>query len=150
MDLLLWRHAEAVDGSPDHERALSARGAEQARRMARWLARHGPEELRVLASPATRTCQTAAAFTRDFAQIPALSPGCGARDLLAASGWPAADQPCLLVGHQPALGRLAALLLTGVEADWSIRKGALWWFRSRERGGAREVVLRAVLAPDLV
>ena len=150
MDLLLWRHAEAVDGSPDHERALSPRGAEQARRMARWLSRHGPEELRVLASPAIRTCQTAAAFTRDFAQIPALSPGCGARDLLAASGWPAADRPCLLVGHQPALGRLAALLLTGAEADWSIRKGALWWFRSRERDGAREVVLRAVLAPDLV
>ena len=51
MDLLLWRHAEAVDGSPDHERALSARGAEQARRMARWLSRHGPGGLRVLASP---------------------------------------------------------------------------------------------------
>ena len=150
MDLLLWRHAEAVDGSPDHERALSARGEEQARRMARWLARHGPEGLRVLASPATRTRQTAAAFTRDFAPLAALGPGCAARDLLAASGWPAADQPCLLVGHQPALGRLAALLLTGVEADWSIRKGALWWFRGRERGGAQETVLRAVVTPDLV
>ena len=150
MDLLLWRHAEAVAGSPDHERVLSTRGEEQARRMARWLSRHGPEGLRVLASPATRTCQTAAAFTRDFEQVAALSPGAGAHDLLAASGWPAADRPCLLVGHQPALGRLAALLLTGVEADWSIRKGALWWFRSRERGGARETVLRAVLAPDLV
>jgi phosphohistidine phosphatase len=150
MDLLLWRHAEAVDGSPDHERVLSARGEEQARRMARWLSRHGPQGLRVLASPATRTCQTAAAFTRDFAQVAALSPGCDARDLLVASGWPAADQPCLLVGHQPALGRLAALLLTGVETDWSIRKGALWWFRCRERGGARETVLRAMVAPDLV
>jgi phosphohistidine phosphatase len=150
MDLFLWRHAEAVDGSPDHERELSARGAEQARRMARWLARHGPQGLRVFASPATRTCQTAAAFTRDFAQVPVLSPGGGARDLLVASGWPAAERPCLLVGHQPALGRLAALLLTGVEADWSIRKGALWWFRSRERGGARETLLRAAVAPDLV
>ncbi|MBK6961575.1 MAG: histidine phosphatase family protein [Gammaproteobacteria bacterium] len=150
MDLLLWRHAEAVAGSPDHERVLSTRGEEQARRMARWLARHGPQGLRVLASPAARTCQTAAAFTRDFVQVPVLSPGGGAHDLLVASGWPVAERPCLLVGHQPALGRLAALLLTGVEADWSVRKGALWWFRCRERGGARETVLRAVVAPELV
>jgi phosphohistidine phosphatase len=42
------------------------------------------------------------------------------------------------------------LLLSGVEADWSVRKGALWWLRGRERDGASEVVLRAVVAPDLV
>lgn len=150
MDLLLWRHAEAVDGSPDRERALSERGERQARSMARWLTRHGPEGLRVLASPATRTLQTAAAFTRGFELVAALAPGCGAGEVLAASGWPDADRPCLLVGHQPALGRLAALLLTGGEADWSIRRGAIWWLRSRVRDGARATVLRAVIGPDLL
>lgn len=150
MDLLLWRHAEAVDGSPDHERALSERGERQARSMARWLTRHGPAGLRVLASPATRTLQTAAAFTRDLELVATLAPGCGAGAALAASGWPDADRPCLLVGHQPALGRLAALLLTGSEADWSIRRGAIWWLRSRVRDGVPETVLRAVIGPDLL
>ena len=36
MDLLLWRHAEAVEGSPDHARELTERGQRQARRMATW------------------------------------------------------------------------------------------------------------------
>ncbi|MFZ2909256.1 MAG: histidine phosphatase family protein, partial [Candidatus Desulfobacillus denitrificans] len=52
--------------------------------------------------------------------------------------------------HQPTLGRVAALLLTGEAADWSVRKGALWWFTRRPRNGAEETVLRAVMAPDLV
>ena len=34
MDLLLWRHAEAVDGTPDHLRELPARGQKQAAKVA--------------------------------------------------------------------------------------------------------------------
>ena len=56
----------------------------------------------------------------------------------------------VVVGHQPTLGRVAALLLTGDAADWSVRKGALWWFTYRIRNGNTETVLRAVIAPDLV
>ena len=37
MDLLLWRHAEAVDGVPDSTRELSERGLRQAHKMAEWL-----------------------------------------------------------------------------------------------------------------
>ncbi|HQY27494.1 MAG TPA: histidine phosphatase family protein, partial [Burkholderiaceae bacterium] len=55
----------------------------------------------------------------------------------------------VVVGHQPTLGRLASLLMTGQEADWSIRKGAIWWLSTREREGRGQVVLRAVMAPDL-
>ena len=56
----------------------------------------------------------------------------------------------VVVGHQPTLGRAAALLLTGDAGDWSVRKGALWWFTYRIRNGNAETVLRAVIAPDLV
>lgn len=149
MDLLLWRHAEAVDGSPDHTRALTERGQRQAARMAAWLRANQPKRLRVLVSPTTRTRQTAQAFSDDFEIVPALGPDGSVADLLAATGWPDEDRPCLIVGHQPALGRLAALLLAGSEAPWTIKKGALWWFTNRVRDGETQTVLRAALPAEL-
>lgn len=150
MDLLLWRHAEAVDGSPDHSRALTARGQRQARKMADWLRQNAPRRLRVLVSPTVRTRQTASAFTDDFEIVQALAPDAGVAELLGATGWPDGDAPCLIVGHQPALGSLAALLLAGTEADWTIKKGALWWFTNRVRDDETQTVLRVALPPDLI
>ncbi len=57
---------------------------------------------------------------------------------------------CIIVGHQPTLGRLAALLLSGEEADWSVKKGAVWWFSRRMREGEDQVVLRAMVTPDML
>jgi phosphohistidine phosphatase len=155
MDLLLWRHAEASDGFPDLQRALSARGEKQARQMVKWINKNAPKKLRVIASPAVRTQQTAAALGRPFATDSRLSPDADVADLLAAVGWPdgddeAADGECtvLVVGHQPTLGRVAALLLSGQEADWAIKKGAVWWFSGRVREGETQTVLRAVIPPD--
>lgn len=149
MDLLLWRHAEAADGEPDHARELTERGRRQARRVAAWLDERRPKRLRVLASPTLRTRQTAGAFTGEVEIVPALGPDGNVADLLAAVGWPDSRDACVIVGHQPTLGRLAALLLSGSEADWTVRKGALWWFTNRARDGESRTVLRSVIAPDL-
>lgn len=149
MDLLLWRHAEAVEGTPDHTRELTDRGRKQAAQMAEWLHAHRPKKLRVLASPTLRTRQTAAAFTDDFELVPALGPSGSVADLIGAIGWPDAGGAVLIVGHQPALGRLASLLLAGVEAEWTIKKGALWWFTNRVRDGETQTVLRAALPAEL-
>lgn len=148
MDLLLWRHAEAVEGVPDHARELTERGIRQARKVAAWLHEQQPKRLRVLASPTARTRQTAAAFTQTFEIVPALAPERNVADALAACGWPDAGGAVLIIGHQPTLGRLAALLLAGHEADWTVKKGALWWFSNRVRDGETQTVLRAALAPD--
>ncbi len=150
MDLLLWRHAEAVAGEPDLARELTARGRAQAQRMAQWLAAHGPPALVVHTSPAVRARQTAAALGRPVQLLEALAPGGSAAALLAAIPWPEATAAWLLVGHQPTLGRLAALLLGGREADWSLRKGALWWLRSRCREGRWQTQLYAVQDPALL
>lgn len=150
MDLLLWRHAEALDGSPDHTRELTERGHKQARRMARWLHLHRPQELRVLVSPTARTRQTAEAFGSGFEVSEKVGPTASAAELLTACDWPTGGIATLIVGHQPVLGRVAALLLSGREADWPIRKGALWWFSARVRQGEAQVVLRAALLPDIV
>ena len=59
MELILWRHAEAEDGYPDLERALTEKGHEQAKKMADWLKSRLPKDTQVLVSPAKRAQQTA-------------------------------------------------------------------------------------------
>ena len=152
MDLILWRHAEAEDGAPDAKRKLTPRGRKQAKQIARWLKQRLPGDARILVSPVLRAVQTAEALELPCEQVAKLGTGtgAGASSLLGAAGWPHAGGTVLVVGHQPTLGRVAALLLTGDAGDWSVRKGALWWFTYRIRNGNAETVLRAVIAPDLV
>lgn len=148
MDLILWRHAEAEDAVPDHTRELTERGRKQAARMASWLTARLPPDIRILASPAARTRQTAQALGRHYDVVPALAVGATADDVLAAAGWPDGDYPVLIVGHQPTLGQVAMRLLAGQAGDLAVKKGGVWWFQGRERAGQLQVVLRAVAAPD--
>ena len=160
MDLILWRHAQAQalvvnDGSPglfeaDLARVLTPKGDRQAERMAAWLNQRLTDTTRVLVSPARRTQQTAQALGRSFKTLDTLAPNASVDDLMAATRWPLAKDPVLLVGHQPALGLLAARLLTGQDLPWALRKGAVWWFRGREREGFLEVTLQAVQSPDFL
>lgn len=147
MDLMLWRHAEAEDGHPDEARALSDKGHRQAGLVAKWLKGRLPRELRVLASPTVRTRQTVEPLGLEYETCSEIAPGARAADLLRAADWPTGHRDVLIVGHQPTLGRTAALLLSGSEQEWSIRKGALWWFQGRARG---ETVLVAVITPSLL
>ncbi len=148
MELILWRHAEAEDAAPDLDRQLTDKGRKQAARMADWLNPRLSQDTRILVSPAIRTLQTAQALGRGYQRVPALAPGERAEALLDAAGWPDAAWPVLVVGHQPTLGRVAMRLLTGQAGDLAVKKGAIWWFQSRERGGQLQVVLRAVATPD--
>ena len=153
MDLILWRHAEAEDGGaslPDAKRRLTARGDKQAHDVAKWLKTRLPKKTRILVSPATRTQQTAHALALPFEVEPKIAVGADAADLIAAANWPEHSGAVLLVGHQPTLGQLAALLLSGAEADWSIKKGAIWWLSKRSREGRDQTVLRAVMNPEML
>ena len=150
MDLLLWRHAEAVEGEPDLTRELTERGQRQAQKVAGWLGKNKPKRLKVLCSPAVRTRQTASAFTDEFEIITALGIEASVADLIAASGWPHSSGACMIVGHQPTLGRLIHLLLTGEEQDLSVKKGSLWWLTSRTRDEENQTVLRTVISPDFL
>jgi len=150
MDLILWRHAEAEPGTPDMGRRLTAKGVQQADRMAKWLDRHLPATTRILSSPADRAQQTALALKRKFRVVPELAPDASAAAVLAAAGWPDVREPVLIVGHQPTLGEVAALLLTAEEASWSVRKGAVWWISKRVRNGVSSTMLKVVIGPDLV
>lgn len=150
MDLLVWRHGDAMSSKLDTKRSLTERGRQQAGRVATWLRAHLPQELRILASPAARAQQTAAALGLPFETTELVGPDAGVSDLIAASNWPDDNGAVLIVGHQPALGRLAALLLSGREADWTFKRGALWWFSNRVRKNETQTVLRTVVAADLI
>lgn len=151
MDLILWRHAEAVaerPDLPDLERALTQRGERQAQRMAEWMNQRLPDSTRILVSPALRCQQTAKALGRKFRTVDEIRPGAGPEQLLRAARWPEGSEPVLIVGHQPAIGLAAALVLTGAAQPWTVKKGALWWFRQRDREGEGEVLVQAVQSPD--
>jgi phosphohistidine phosphatase len=148
MDILLWRHAEAVDADGLHsdlDRPLTKRGRKQAKLVARWLRSRLPPDCRILVSPALRTRETVVPLGLPHEIEPAIAPGASAEAILAATGWPGKDGAVLLVGHQPGLGEVAGRLLTGRALGLSVRKGALWWLTARRRGGRAEVTLRAVI-----
>jgi len=150
MDLILWRHCEAEPGEPDLGRRLTSKGLKQAERMAQWLDTHLPDTCRVLVSPADRAQQTAVALQRKFRTVPELAPGATVGAVLAAANWPDSREPVMIVGHQPTLGAVASFLLSGEEAYWSVRKGAVWWLSNRAKEGGAAVVLKVVVAPDFV
>jgi phosphohistidine phosphatase len=171
MDLLLWRHADAspAESGADSARRLTGKGKKQAQQMAAWLDRHLPEGARIISSPASRALETAEALAalsgRKLSVRPEVGVGSLPAHLLIAAGWPDNRHPVVIVGHQPALGRLASLLLSGEEREMSVRKGSVWWFTTRERksgaydiadgpdqhGGAfKPVALRIMMCPEFL
>jgi len=148
MDLILWRHAEAAEGTPDDARPLTDKGRQQAERMAHFLSRNLPPNTRLMVSPAQRAQETAMALSKHFITTPNIGTHATPQTAIAAAGWPAFDGAVLLVGHQPWMGELAAYLMTGRTEYWSIKKGAVWWFSRREREGDSQTVLRLVIAPE--
>ena len=153
MDLILWRHAEAElhgAAADDLARRLTAKGERQAERMAAWLNRRLPQTTRIVVSPARRAQQTAKALDRGFKTVASIAPGASVDDVLAAARWPGAAEPVLVVGHQPTLGAVAARLVTGLDAEWPMKKAAVWWLRLRERADEQGVLVQAVQSADFL
>ncbi len=151
MDLILWRHAEAEErrpGLPDDRRRLTPKGEKQARKMAKWLKKRLPRDARILVSPTERTRMTAHALGMPYEIEEDIRPEADVAALLAAAGWPASEGTVVVVGHQPTLGRVAARLMAGEDADWSIKKSAAWWFSRTSRDEDSATILRAAISPD--
>jgi phosphohistidine phosphatase len=153
MDLILWRHAEAIDlelVGDDMARYLTPRGEKQAARMSEWLDRQMPAGAKVLASPAVRAEQTARALGRKYKVSPALAPLASPEQLLELVQWPQAKGCILVVGHQPVLGQVIAQLVGLQASECALKKGSLWWLRYREREQEAQIVVVAVQSPELV
>jgi phosphohistidine phosphatase len=120
-ELILLRHAEAEPldkAGDDPQRALSARGEQEARAAGVWLAAHGAQPDRVLCSPSRRTDETARLALAAMTATPArqlateiydASPG----ELLALLDQHGDADTVMLVGHNPGIEQLVALLVEG-------------------------------------
>jgi len=156
MELILWRHADTEMGSEDLQRALTRKGQKQAREMATWLRPRLPSDYRLFASEAVRSQQTASFLSKRLEIIPAFNPGVAPESVLAALGLPEGNDnknTVVLVGHQPYIGQVAALLLSGQSQPWSVKKGALWWIdlRPSEEGDAELTArLKVMMTPGML
>ncbi len=123
MLILLIRHADAGDHDPalwpdDTLRPLTDKGRKRHRKVARRLRRRDLTPTLLLASPWLRAWQTAL-LTAEVARGPApvACPALAAPPTVDSIARAAGPQPpgaiVALVGHEPWLGQLASLLLTG-------------------------------------
>lgn len=160
MDLILWRHAEAhehpdeVLGRPgdalDLARRLTPRGEKQASRVGAWLDRQLPEAARIWCSPAARCEQTARALGRRYKLAETIAPEASLAAVLELVQWPDGKGPVVVVGHQPTLGRVIAELMGMPGGECSVKKGAVWWLRHRERAAQGETVIVTVQTPEML
>jgi phosphohistidine phosphatase len=122
MRVTLIRHAEAGDDAPrDEDRALTARGREDARRLGQALARRGVEFSLIVTSPLVRAVQTAEIVAaeigyRDRITVTDLLVPEGAASrvlgLLRSTGRQLEGTPSIaLVAHEPILSAVAAALI---------------------------------------
>lgn len=117
--------------------------------MGDWLRIRLPRPVLVLASPSVRTCETADGLGIPFESRESLGTDTSAVHFLEATGWPDGEGCVVAVGHQPTLGQVASMILTGEAQPWSVQKGAIWWFRIKRSEGGKPV-LRLVLSPGLL
>ncbi|MEZ4588072.1 MAG: histidine phosphatase family protein [Gemmatimonadales bacterium] len=150
MLLLLVRHALAADRSlteyPDDAlRPLVGRGRKVQRRISRRLAKLGYVPSAVLSSPWKRAWQTAGILAREVGlektireSTAALAQEPNLEALAAAIGPRGDDEVVALVGHEPWMGELASVLLTGSPTRLSIRfpKSAVMGIRATGVGPA--------------
>ncbi len=154
-ELILLRHAHAAAAAPgttDVERNLSLTGEAEADAAAAWLAAYHARPARVLCSPSSRTCQTLErvlqrieyADTRHEPRIYEATAG----ELFGLLEEHADAENLLLVGHNPGLETLVALLATGQTGEFrGMPPAGIAWFEFTappEPGNGR---LKAFWAP---
>ena len=120
MQVFLIRHSDAVDAGPalpDPARFLSGRGRQAARAVGQRLRAESIRFDAVVASPLVRAVQTAELVAAGLqTPIPVavavnLAPAESDRDVIAMVQALAADAVVVLVGHEPGLSGICAVLL---------------------------------------
>ena len=149
MHIFLVRHAIAADrarGLDDADRALTVEGRDRFSRGVSGLGAIGVQLDRVFTSPWRRATETAALLaplsTAEPEETRLLARPPGKRLLRLLEG-----DRVALVGHEPWMGELAALLLTG-DTAWPamvFKKGGVAWLEGEPAAGG--MTLRAFLTP---
>ena len=56
----------------------------------------------------------------------------------------------LVVGHQPTLGQTIAQLIGLRDSECSVKKGAVWWLRNRQREALVQTLVVTVQSPEVL
>jgi len=147
-ELILLRHAHAepaAAGQDDIDRPLSRQGLAEAEAAGLWLKQHGYLPDRIVASPARRTRETLEQVLQALGYVEQLqdqriydaTPG----TLMQVADEHRAHARVLIVGHNPGLEQMAALLASGQSGE----------FRGMPAGGIAVLTLPAdaALEPGL-
>ena len=113
--LVLVRHAQAADAPVDADRPLTESGTRRATAIGAWLEETGLQPDRALVSPARRAVQTWEHAGRGSTPVidPRIHDNTVEALLAAIRDTPEDVHVLALVGHQPSLGELAAVLDDG-------------------------------------
>ena len=150
MKIMLVRHGIAVERGEftgeDGDRPLTEKGRRRARRAFRGLGRLYPHLDRILSSPAVRAYHTARLLRREYSKAPLettdllLPGGLDFQALLALiESQPA--EAVALVGHEPDLTQLAALLLGAAALPLELSKAGVLVIDSTINGRTIETLL---------
>lgn len=134
MELILVRHGIAVrrdtPGFAEEDRPLTEDGIERMQRAARGLARFIDPPDMIVASPLLRSRQTAEIIAQalqsnhDIAEWPSLLPGAAPTAILSVlKKYSGESTSLMLVGHEPQLSHMTAVLLGTEEKAIAYRKG---------------------------
>ena len=159
MDLLLFRHGEAVENAPglgDAGRWLTTKGRRVTRKVARWLDERGSRRpTAIWTSSLVRSVQSAEILAAEIGLEdevlvrPELAPSGDLADLVRLIEAHKGDGPLALVGHEPGLSMLARNLLGDVA--WpGIKKSGIAALRltlADGDGARREATFRFLLQP---
>ena len=119
--------------------------------MAAWLDRQLPEGTRIVCSPARRCEQTVLALGRKYKLRSELAPDTTRRCAAGARpAGPTASRWCCWSATSPRSAQAISLLLGLKQDSCPVRKGAVWWIRTRERDGDVQTVVVTVQAPELL
>ena len=135
MEILLIRHAQAVDEAPglgDAGRWITLKGRKLTRKVARWLAESDKRRpVTIWTSPLVRAVQTAeilaaeADYKGELRACAQLSPGHDPGDLIKLLGTEGVEGPLALVGHEPSLSLIATALLGDIGFTGFKKSGVL-------------------------
>ncbi len=124
-ELILLRHAHAepvTEGQADMDRPLSPQGLAEAQAAGRWMAEQGLVPDRVLCSPSRRTRETLEAVLETIGYVDQRLEDsvyeATAGTLAGLVDGNDQAERLLVVGHNPGLERLAALMHSGQSGDY--------------------------------
>ncbi|MEA2626009.1 MAG: phosphohistidine phosphatase [Candidatus Binatota bacterium] len=158
MRLYVVRHAiaeeRATGGGGDAARALTEEGRKKMERATAGLAAIGVRAATVLTSPIRRARETAEILARGLGapsveDMTELSTGGAPPQVLGALRRRAPTSPVAIVGHQPTLGALVSLVLTGSSSALrlDLKKGAVVCLELDFAARSSDATLLWMLAP---